>query len=254
MNQLPASTDTANPKDLLGVMKPQLDFVPPALEIWVAKAMENGAKKYGPFNWRKKKVKMSIYIAAAKRHILAMLDGEDFAEDSGILHAAHAAACLGIILDARECACLIDDRPLKGAASRLLSLLTTSNPKSSGPAIKKVYIAGPMRGIKDFNFPAFFAAEEHMHSLGYETFNPARRDTNKYGASGLKSNSGDEKEITKSCGFNIREALGADCAWITKEATAIYMLQGWEGSKGANAELALAKALGLEIMFEARSN
>jgi hypothetical protein len=32
------------------------------------------------------------------------------------------------------------------------------------------------------------------------------------------------------------------------------MLQGWEGSKGANAELALAKALGLEIMFEARSN
>ena len=50
--------DTLNPKDLLGASKPQLHLVPPALTIWVAKAMENGAMKFGPYNWRDKKVRM----------------------------------------------------------------------------------------------------------------------------------------------------------------------------------------------------
>jgi hypothetical protein len=39
-------------------------------------------------------------------------------------------------------------------------------------------------------------------------------------------------------------AICADC-------TAIYMMSGWEKSKGANAELALARALGIKIFYEA---
>ena len=116
--------DTTNPKDRLGVAKPQLDLVPPALKIHVAKAMENGAKKYGPYNWRDKKVRMTVYIAAAMRHLESLLDGEDLAADSGVHHAAHAAACCGIILDAMECKYLIDDRPPKGCAADLIARLT----------------------------------------------------------------------------------------------------------------------------------
>jgi hypothetical protein len=118
------ATDSTNPKDLIGVKKPQLDLVPPVLEIWVAKAMEDGARKYGAANWRAKKVRARVYIAAAKRHILEYLDGEDTAADSGVHHLAHAAACIGILLDAEATGNLIDDRPAKGAASRLIAELT----------------------------------------------------------------------------------------------------------------------------------
>ena len=246
------SADTENPKDLIGIKKPNIHLVPPALVIWAAKAMENGASKYGPFNWRQKKVRATIYISAAMRHLYAFLDGEDFADDSGIHHAAHAAACLGIILDARECDCLIDDRPPKGPAASLMARLTTAISEveaSAQPRRRKVYIAGPMRGIKDFNFSAFYAAEEKLRARGYEVFNPARRDAQKYGGN-LKSETGSEEEITAAVGFSIRDAMAVDTAWIATEADAIYMLRGWESSKGAHAEITLAKAIGLDILWE----
>jgi hypothetical protein len=113
-----------NPKDKVGRSKPQLHLVPPALEIWVAKAMENGASRYGAYNWRSKKVSLSCYVSAAKRHLLAYWDGEETASDSGLPHLAHAAACLGIIMDAQATNCLVDDRPEPGAAGRLIEQLT----------------------------------------------------------------------------------------------------------------------------------
>ena len=40
----------------------------------------------------------------------------------------------------------------------------------------------------------------------------------------------------------------ADTKWICENADAIALLPGWEKSSGANAELALGKALGLTYM------
>jgi len=76
MDPLPAveQPDTTNPKDILGSLKPQLNLVPSALMLRVAKVMELGAKKYGPFNWRTKKVRLTVYAAAAMRHLLQLLD------------------------------------------------------------------------------------------------------------------------------------------------------------------------------------
>lgn len=108
----------------------------------------------------------------------------------------------------------------------------------------KVYIAGPMRGIKDFNFPAFFAAEEKLKSIGFEVFNPARKDEERHGVGMLKSDTGNEDDVVKSVGFNLREALYIDTKFICLEADAIALLPGWEASKGAVAEHALAVALG----------
>ena len=45
----------------------------------------------------------------------------------------------------------------------------------------------------------------------------------------------------------MRSALRRDMVAICEECTAIYMMSGWEKSKGANAELALARALGIKI-------
>lgn len=114
------SKKDTNPKDLIGIRKTRLSLVPPASIIYQASAMEDGAKKYGPYNWREKKVTASIYVDALMRHAQAWFDGEEFAEDSGKSHLAHAIACLGIIIDAKETGNLIDDRPPKGAASKLI--------------------------------------------------------------------------------------------------------------------------------------
>ncbi len=141
LEPVPAASakDESNPKDRIGMNKPQLDLVPPALEIWTAKAMENGAAKYGRANWRKTKVRLTVYIAAAKRHLAALLDGEDNASDSNLPHAAHVAACMGIILDAAANDCLIDDRPAPGAAARLIEQLTVK--RSSLPSAAELRAA-----------------------------------------------------------------------------------------------------------------
>jgi hypothetical protein len=117
-------SDTTNPKDALGLTKPPLRLVPSALVIHTSQAMAFGAKKYGAYNWRDKKVRLTVYIEAAQRHLAALLDGEDRASDSGVLHTAHVAASMGIVLDALETGNLIDDRPLPGPAARLIDEMT----------------------------------------------------------------------------------------------------------------------------------
>lgn len=116
--------DTTNPKDALGLKKPPLRLVPAALLLYVSRVMGLGAQKYGLYNWRTKQVRLTVYLEAAQRHILAKLDGQDLDPESGMPHEAHAAACMGIILDAMATGNLIDDRPTPGAAERLITELT----------------------------------------------------------------------------------------------------------------------------------
>lgn len=110
----------------------------------------------------------------------------------------------------------------------------------------KIYLAGPMRGYKDFNFPAFDFAAAKLREQGHEVFSPAERDRSAHGAEVNKSETGDLNDPkVKASGFSLREALCADTNYISLSATAIALLPGWEKSSGANAEMALAKALGL---------
>lgn len=119
----PGADDT-NPKDLQGIKKPPLNLVPETANIFEAEVMALGAKKYGPYNWRTKKVKASIYVAAARRHLAAYYDGESDDPESGMPHLAHARACLGILLDAFATGNLVDDRPPPGAIGELIKQLT----------------------------------------------------------------------------------------------------------------------------------
>lgn len=112
----------------------------------------------------------------------------------------------------------------------------------------KLYLAGPMRGIPEFNFPAFFAAAEKLRSEGHFVFNPAERDKDKHGDFEKGNATGDEVAAAQK-GFSLREALAADMVFIATLAEGIALLPGWSRSKGARAELALADALGLERIF-----
>lgn len=115
----------------------------------------------------------------------------------------------------------------------------------------KVYVAGPMSGIPEFNFPAFHAAATRLRGQGHEVFNPAERDTERHnGVDISKGNTNGSQELAaKEHGFSLRDALADDTWYICKEADAIAMLPGWENSKGALAEWTLSIALGHAIIY-----
>lgn len=104
-----------NPKDIAGQSKPQLHLIPAAALPVVARVMELGARKYGPYNWREKPIAHTAYISAAMRHLLAFLNGEDLDPESGQSHIAHAAAGLLILEDAMRVETAKDDRPKRAA-------------------------------------------------------------------------------------------------------------------------------------------
>lgn len=118
--QAGAAYPDGNPKTLMGAQKPDLSVVPPIALLHLATAMMNGAKKYGPFNWREKSISARPYLAALMRHAASCLDGEDYSADTveaelPVHHLGHVMACCAIYLDAESLGMLNDDRPkLKG--------------------------------------------------------------------------------------------------------------------------------------------
>jgi len=91
------------------------------------------------------------------------------------------------------------------------------------------YIAGPMTGHPDFNYPAFFAKEKEILANAPPptiVLNPA------------KIASGD---TTKEYAFYIKESLA-----LLEKASAVVFLEGWKASKGARLEAAYAIALDLD--------
>lgn len=115
-----ATTNTTNPKDLEGNKKSPMSLVPGSAIIHLAEAFREGAKKYGAYNWRTKKVQAMIYLDAVLRHIYAVVDGEDIDPESGKHHLDGAIASIAIYLDAMETGNLIDNRPAKGVSGKLI--------------------------------------------------------------------------------------------------------------------------------------
>lgn len=115
----------------------------------------------------------------------------------------------------------------------------------------KLYLAGPMRGIPEFNFPAFHQAARLLRAKGHTVFNPAERDIERHGGVDISKGNllGSVSVAAADHGFNLREALGEDLAWICAEAEGIALMRGFENSMGARAELATANALGLRIVY-----
>lgn len=106
--------------------------------------------------------------------------------------------------------------------------------------IDAVYLSGPMTGLPYYNYPAFFAAAAALNDAGYRTYNPAAS----HGLDASACPTGTEKVE----GFDARAAFAEYAAFITGRADAVAVLPGWEKSKGARAEVALASAIDLPII------
>ena len=112
-----------------------------------------------------------------------------------------------------------------------------------------IYIAGPMRGYEDGNFPAFDRQAKILELQGWNVINPAEMDRQ----DGSPPNG--HKTFDPAADYEdrefMREALERDLVAICKDCTAMYMMSEFEKSRGAKAEWHLAKALGLDIYYEA---
>lgn len=93
--------------------------------------------------------------------------------------------------------------------------------------MKRIYIAGPMTGLPEFNYPAFNAKAAELRAQGWHVENPAENPV---------------PECGTWLGY-MRMALRqlALC-------DAIYMLPGHNRSRGAGIELRLAIGMGLEVL------
>ena len=111
----------------------------------------------------------------------------------------------------------------------------------------RVYLAGPMSNIPQFNFPAFFAAAEKLFNDGHDVFNPAQKARERAGDGWWEKSDGSHVNLPTNISY--RECLRVDLNWILDHAEAIALLPGWENSKGVKAELALASALGLRVIY-----
>jgi hypothetical protein len=90
------------------------------------------------------------------------------------------------------------------------------------PEGKIVYIAGKMNGVEKFNEGAFTEADAMLVQLGFKTVNPH------------VINKGRDHEKEKlACMEN-------DIIHLLK-CTHIYMIEGWENSRGATLEYEIAK-------------
>jgi len=93
--------------------KPQLQLIPACFSEELARVMQNGKEKYGERNWiTGDGVTLQTYLGAILRHTNKIISGEDVDSESGLEHAAHIAASCAIILDAKKCGKLKDDRIL----------------------------------------------------------------------------------------------------------------------------------------------
>lgn len=115
-----------------------------------------------------------------------------------------------------------------------------------------IYIAGPMRGYENYNYPAFDTAQKYLESRGAKVINPANLDR-LHGKPPANAKDFNPFECYEHQEF-LREALGRDMEAICKRCKGLYMLRNWKDSLGATAEHALGVALGLDIHYEKWSN
>lgn len=93
--------------------------------------------------------------------------------------------------------------------------------------MSRVYIAGPMTGLPDYNYPAFNAMAAQLRASGFEVENPA------------------EGPDLPTWSDYMRRAIGQ-----LIRCDSVVMLPGWTRSKGACTEWFIATVLGLNIVYE----
>jgi hypothetical protein len=92
---------------------------------------------------------------------------------------------------------------------------------------RTIYLAGPMSGLPEFNYPAFYEAATKLRAMGHTVLNPAENPV-------------------PACGtwqgymrLSLAQLVQCEC---------IVLLPGWADSRGALIERKLAQVLAMEVV------
>lgn len=107
----------------------------------------------------------------------------------------------------------------------------------------KVYIAGPMSGKPEFNFPAFRRAAQRLRDAGYEVISPVELDE----ADGIDVNEIGADDVAPGSWEWVR-CLVRDLELVVKEVDAVVVLPGHTKSRGAYMETSIAAACGKPVI------
>jgi len=111
----------------------------------------------------------------------------------------------------------------------------------------KIYVAGPMTGYPQFNFPLFAKVTKILRDQGQEVISPAEQDPPEVQAAAIKSTDGHLHD-GQIAGHTWGDCLARDVKIIADhEVDAICLLPGWEASRGACLEAFVGLLCGLEF-------
>lgn len=94
------------------------------------------------------------------------------------------------------------------------------------PPATRLYLAGPMTGHEELNFPQFHRVAGKLRALGYDVVNPA--------------------EINVDPDAKWHDCMRADIQQLVT-CQAVALLPGWRNSRGAILEHHIAQALGMHV-------
>lgn len=93
----------------------------------------------------------------------------------------------------------------------------------------RIYIAGPMTGYDNYNFDAFNAVEIELSNSGWDVENPTKHG------------------VVEGATW---EDYMVSCLGQISKCGSMYMLKGWQQSKGALIEHSLALMVNLDIIYQ----
>ena len=102
------------------------------------------------------------------------------------------------------------------------------------------YLAGPMTGHPQFNFPLFIAAALALRDSGFTIVSPAELDNDEDDTATKAIASTDGNLLNAGIKKTWGDLLARDVKLITDEVDGIVFLPGWDKSKGARLEAFVA--------------
>jgi nucleoside 2-deoxyribosyltransferase len=94
--------------------------------------------------------------------------------------------------------------------------------------MRRVYLAGPMTGLPEHNYPAFAERPAALRALGYDVVSPAE---------------GADADAPLAWEEWMRRDIK-----LLLDCEAVACLPGWERSRGATLEVHIARALGMDVL------
>lgn len=95
----------------------------------------------------------------------------------------------------------------------------------------KYYLSGKItdvtRELERANLQKFFEVEKELVARGFDVFNPATFEQD---------------------GMTWEQYLAKDLLWIYENRPMLYLMEGWESSRGSRLEVEFARLLGLTVL------